>query len=610
MCGIVGYIGDYRKTKQVLLEGLSRLEYRGYDSSGLAVLDNNQTSVIKCKGKVSDLQKKARKEKLEGQLGIGHTRWATHGIANEVNAHPHTSGSTSVVHNGIIENYAELKAQLQKSGFEFVSDTDSEILAHLIESGLAAAMSFEDSAREAFKKVEGACAVAAVTQKEPGKLIVLRNFSPVVIGLGENEKYIASDIPAIISRTNRIIYLQDGDMAVIEKDQIHITDLEGNRLQREEVLVSSDPASFEKGGFKHFMLKEIYEQPRSALDTIRGKISADHRGIELESIKPRQFSKIKKIIALGCGTSYHACLVGKQLIEDLSRIPVEVNIASEFRYSNPIIDKSTLVIVVSQSGETADTSEALLEAKRLGAKTLAITNVENSKISRESDHVIYTSAGTEIGVASTKAFTTQLIVFYILSNVLGASKGVISEAALSANVKSLVSIPLLIEKILKLDDRIKELAQKYNSFNNFIFLGRGLNFPIALEGALKLKEISYIHAEGYAAGEMKHGPIALVDENVPVLFIAPNNGINFQKIVGNLREIKARNGLVIFLTSENGADEYKEYIDDLIEIPGCDYNISPIATIIPLQLLAYHIARIKGTDIDQPRNLAKVVTVE
>ena len=610
MCGIVGYIGDYRKTKQVLLDGLSRLEYRGYDSSGLAVLDNNQTSIIKCKGKVADLQKKAKKARLEGHLGIGHTRWATHGLANEANAHPHTSGSTSVVHNGIIENYVELKAQLQKSGFEFISDTDSEILAHLIESGLAAGMSFEDSARAAFNKVEGACAVAAVTQKEPEKLIVLRNFSPVVIGLGENENYIASDIPAIISHTNRIIYLQDGDMAVIEKDHINITDLKGNRLDREEVLVSSDPGSFEKGGFKHFMLKEIYEQPRSALDTLRGKLSSDHSNIELESIKPRQFSKVKKIIALGCGTSYHACLVGKQLIENLSRIPVEVNIASEFRYSNPIIDRSTMVVVVSQSGETADTSEALAEAKRLGAMTLAITNVENSKISRESDHVIYTSAGTEIGVASTKAFTTQLIVFYMLSNILAVSKKEISDKDLATNIKFLVGLPLLIEKILKLDDKIKELAQKYNNYANFIFLGRGLNYPIALEGALKLKEISYIHAEGYAAGEMKHGPIALVDENVPVVFIAPNNGINFQKIIGNLREIKARNGLVIFLTTENGADEYREYIDDLIEIPECDYNVSPIASIIPLQLFAYHIARIKGTDIDQPRNLAKVVTVE
>ena len=610
MCGIVGYIGDYRKTKQVLLDGLSRLEYRGYDSSGLAVLDNSQTSIIKCKGKVADLQKKAKKARLEGHLGIGHTRWATHGLANEANAHPHTSGSTSVVHNGIIENYVELKAQLQKSGFEFISDTDSEILAHLIESGLAAGMSFEDSARAAFNKVEGACAVAAVTQKEPEKLIVLRNFSPVVIGLGENENYIASDIPAIISHTNRIIYLQDGDMAVIEKDHINITDLKGNRLDREEVLVSSDPGSFEKGGFKHFMLKEIYEQPRSALDTLRGKLSSDHSNIELESIKPRQFSKVKKIIALGCGTSYHACLVGKQLIENLSRIPVEVNIASEFRYSNPIIDRSTMVVVVSQSGETADTSEALAEAKRLGAMTLAITNVENSKISRESDHVIYTSAGTEIGVASTKAFTTQLVVFYMLSNILAVSKKEISDKDLATNIKFLVGLPLLIEKILKLDDKIKELAQKYNNYANFIFLGRGLNYPIALEGALKLKEISYIHAEGYAAGEMKHGPIALVDENVPVVFIAPNNGINFQKIIGNLREIKARNGLVIFLTTENGADEYREYIDDLIEIPECDYNVSPIASIIPLQLFAYHIARIKGTDIDQPRNLAKVVTVE
>jgi glucosamine--fructose-6-phosphate aminotransferase (isomerizing) len=611
MCGIVGYIGDMNKTKQILLEGLSRLEYRGYDSSGIAVLNDDVTNIVKTKGKIADLRKKTRKEKLKGQLGIGHTRWATHGIASEVNAHPHTSGTTSVVHNGIIENYVELKSQLKDKGFKFSSDTDSEILAHLVESGLQSGKSFEESARQAFKKVKGAYAVAVITEREPEKLIVLRNFSPVILGLGENENYIASDIPAIIPYTNRIVYLEDGDMAIVEKNEVEIKDLNGQVFKRREILVNySDPAGFEKGGFKHFMLKEIYEQPRSALDTMRGRISGDFKSIELGEIKTKQLNKIKKIITLGCGTSFHSCLIGKILIESFSRIPVEVNIASEFRYSNPIIDEHTMVVVVSQSGETADTSEALLEAKKLGAKTLAITNVFNSKIARQSDHVIYTKAGTEIGVASTKAFTTQLLVFYILSNIFGKARGKLTAEQISSNVKSLISIPLLIERILKLDEQIKVLAQKYNNFNNFIFLGRGLNYPIALEGALKLKEISYIHAEGYAAGEMKHGPIALVDEKVPVLFIAPNSGSNFTKIIGNLREIKARNGLVIFLTTENGANEYKEYIDDLVEIPNCDYNISPIATIIPLQLFAYHIARIKGTDIDQPRNLAKVVTVE
>jgi len=610
MCGIVGYIGDITKTKQILLEGLSRLEYRGYDSSGIAVLNGDSTSVIKSEGKLLNLLKKTKKEKLEGQIGIGHTRWATHGVANEVNAHPHTSGSTSIVHNGIIENYVELRKEVEEKGFKLNSETDTEVLAHLIEDKLQKGKSIEESVRETFKKVKGAYAVAVISEKEPEKIIVLRNFSPVIIGLGKNENYIASDIPAIFPFTNRIVYLEDGDMAIIKRNSIEITDLQGAILERKETKVSSDPGSFEKAGFKHFMLKEIYEQPRSALDTIRGKISEDFNNIKLEGIKTNQLNKIKKIIAIGCGTSYHSCLIGKQLIESLSRIPVEVNLASEFRYSNPIIDLETLVIVVSQSGETADTSEALKEAKRLGAKTLAITNVLNSNIARESDYVIYTKAGKEIGVASTKAFTTQLLVFYILSNYFGKINNQLSEDEMTYNVKSLIGIPVILEKVLKLDDQIKALAQKYNNFNNFIFLGRGLNYPIALEGALKLKEISYIHAEGYAAGEMKHGPIALVDENVPVLFIAPNNGINFTKIIGNLREIKARNGLVIFLTTKNGANEYKEYIDDLIEIPNCDYNISPIATIIPLQLLAYHIARIKGTDIDQPRNLAKVVTVE
>lgn len=610
MCGIVGYIGAPIKTKQVLLEGLSRLEYRGYDSSGIAVLNGNSTSLVKCKGKVSDLEKKIKKHGLPGQLGIGHTRWATHGIANEANAHPHKSGSTSVVHNGIIENYVELKNELIDSGCKFNSDTDSEIIAHLIEIGLQNGEHFEDACRDAFKKIKGACAVAAISEQDPEKLVVLRSFSPVVIGLGDSENFIASDIPAIIPYTDQIIYLQDGDMAVIEKDKISIQDMDGKLQKRDTVTVAYDPSGFEKGGYKHFMLKEIYEQPRSVLDTIRGKIGTDFGNVELEGLKPKQFSKIKKIIALGCGTSYHSCLIGRILIERLSRIPVEVNIASEYRYSDPIIDSETLVIVVSQSGETADTSEALTESKRLGAKTLAITNVYNSKIARESDYVIYTKAGTEIGVASTKAFTTQLIAFYLLSLMLGTTNSKLVEQELSGHIKSLIGIPVLLEKILKLDDHIKSLAQKYNNYNHFIFLGRGLNYPIALEGALKLKEISYIHAEGYAAGEMKHGPIALVDENVPVLFIAPKNDATFSKIIGNLREIKARSGLVIFLTTENGAKEYGEYIDDLIEIPECDCLVSPVMTIVPLQLFAYHIARLKGTDIDQPRNLAKVVTVE
>ena len=610
MCGILGYIGDQRRTVDVLLKGLSRLEYRGYDSSGIAVIEDGKSRVFKSKGKLSKLKTKINKHSPKGTLGIGHTRWATHGDASQKNAHPHISGGTSVVHNGIVENYLELKNELKKKGYKFHSDTDTEVIAHLIEDMSQSGLDFEDAARTAFNKIEGSFAIAVISDKEPDKVIATRRFSPLIVAKGENENYLASDVPAILPFCKDVIYLEDGDVAILEKDNIRITDLDGNKVKRRVQSINWDPISAEKCGYRHYMMKEIFEQPRAILDTMRGRFSEETGEIFFEDVDPSLFNNVKRIVALACGTSYHASLIGKYMIEKFAKISVEVDIASEFRYREPIIDKNTLAIAVSQSGETADTSEALLEAKERGAKTLSITNVMMSKIARDSDGVIYTHAGPEIGVASTKAFTTQLVAFYLLAIYLGRLKKQITKKESIQMIKDALSIPQLIEITLKLDNQIKDLAKEFFTYRNFLYLGRGINHPIAFEGALKLKEISYIHAEGYAAGEMKHGPIALIDENMPIVLIAPGDGIAYKKILGNLQEVRARKGKVIFLTSDPGATEIKGNVDKTIEVPDCPYMISPIISIIPLQLLAYHIATYKGTDVDQPRNLAKVVTVE
>lgn len=610
MCGILGYIGDQKRTVDVLLKGLSRLEYRGYDSSGIAVIENGQSRIFKSKGKLSKLKTKINKHSPKGALGIGHTRWATHGDASQKNAHPHVSGGTSVVHNGIIENYLELKNGLIAKGYKFYSDTDTEVIAHLIEDFTRSGMNFEDAARAAFKKIQGSFAIAAISDSDPDKVIATRNFSPLILAKGEHENYLASDVPAILPFCKDVIYLEDGDVAILQRDSIKITDLDGNRVKRKVQSINWDPISAEKCGYRHFMLKEIYEQPRAILDTMRGRFSEESGEVFFENLNPSLFKNVKRIVALACGTSYHASLIGKYMIEKIAKISVEVDIASEFRYRKPIIDKNTLAIAVSQSGETADTSEALIEAKERGAKTLGITNVMMSKIARDSDGVIYTHAGPEIGVASTKAFTTQLIAFYLLAIYLGRLKKQITKRESSQLIKDAISIPQLIDIALKKDNEIKALAKEFFTYNNFLYLGRGINHPIAFEGALKLKEISYIHAEGYAAGEMKHGPIALIDENMPVVLIAPGDGIAYKKILGNLQEVRARKGKVIFLTSDPGAQEIKGNVDKVVEVPDCPYLLSPIISIIPLQLLAYHIATYKGTDVDQPRNLAKVVTVE
>ncbi len=610
MCGILGYIGDQRKTVDVLMKGLSRLEYRGYDSSGIAVIEDGKSRVFKSKGKLSKLKTKINKHSPKGTLGIGHTRWATHGDASQKNAHPHISGGTSVVHNGIVENYLDLKNELKKKGYKFYSDTDTEVIAHLIEDLSEDGLDFEDAARAAFKKIEGSFAIAVISDKEPDKVIATRRFSPLIVAKGDNENYLASDVPAILPFCKDVIYLEDGDVAILEKDSIRITDIDGNKVKRKVQSINWDPISAEKCGYRHYMMKEIFEQPRAILDTMRGRFSEETGEVFFEDVDPSLFKNVKRIVALACGTSYHASLIGKYMIEKFAKISVEVDIASEFRYRKPIIDKNTLAIAVSQSGETADTSEALLEAKERGAKTLSITNVMMSKIARDSDGVIYTHAGPEIGVASTKAFTTQLVAFYFLAIYLGRLKKQITKKESIQMIKDALSIPQLIEITLKLDNQIKDLAKEFFTYRNFLYLGRGINHPIAFEGALKLKEISYIHAEGYAAGEMKHGPIALIDENMPIVLIAPGDGIAYKKILGNLQEVRARKGKVIFLTSDPHAPEIQGNVDKIIEVPDCPYMVSPIISIVPLQLLAYHIATCKGTDVDQPRNLAKVVTVE
>lgn len=610
MCGIVGYIGDDEKTATVIFEGLNRLEYRGYDSAGISVIGEGCARTLRTRGKLANLGKKLEENKLTGSVGIGHTRWATHGKPEEKNAHPHTSGSVSIVHNGIIENYLELKNELAGRGYVFRSDTDSEVLAHLIEDYLVGGADFEHAVRNALKKVEGSYALAVISEKEPDKIIVSRKFSPLVISQNEGEVFVASDIPAILPYSRNMVFLEDGDIAVLGKGQIRITDLEGREIIREPRVINWDPVMAEKAGYRHFMLKEIYEQPRAVLDTLRGRFSSDESEIVLENIDRSFFKNMERVCIVACGTSYHAGLIGKYMIEKISGVHTEVELASEFRYRDPVIDEKTVVLGISQSGETADTSEAILEAKKKGAKTLGITNSEMSKISRESDGVIYTRAGPEIGVASTKAFSTQLIILYLLSVYLGSVRNVLAGEQVRELVRKTISINKLQQESLGLDEEIKRIARDFYTYRNFIFLGRGMSYPVALEGALKLKEISYIHAEGYAAGEMKHGPIALIDENMPVVFIAPGDDVYYRKLLGNFQEIKARGGRIIFITSGSNSTDMLDEDDAVIRVPSCDSLLSPLVTVIPVQFLAYHIAYMLGTDIDQPRNLAKVVTVE
>ncbi len=608
MCGIVGYFGN-KDAVPILLDGLRRLEYRGYDSAGVAVIHNGRTERRRSIGKLINLDEQIKKDPISGTPGIGHTRWATHGRPSEENAHPHKSGPVVVVHNGIIENHLYLKEILKKEGSIFESETDTEVIAHLINKHLQDS-DFEAAVKKGLKELKGAYAIAVLCEKEPGKLIAAKNGCPLVVGLGEGENFIASDIPAILSYTRRMVFLEDGDLVIMDEKGLRLEDADGKPLSRTPKEITWSPTMAEKGGYRHFMLKEIFEQPTAITDTFRGRISEETGDVFLNEIglSKDDISGIKRIVFTSCGTSWHASLVGKFMIEEFCRIPVEVDIASEFRYRDPIIDASTLIIAISQSGETADTLAAIREGKGKGAKVLSVCNVVDSSIARESHGVIYTHAGPEIGVASTKAFTCQLIALYLLTIYLGRSQGRIGESKTREMVSELVKLPRLIEDVLKLNNDIEVLAKKYMHSRDFLYLGRGINYPIALEGALKLKEISYIHAEGYPSGEMKHGPIALIDEDMPVVVLVPE-GKNYEKVLSNLEEVKARGGRIIAVGT-SGDKEMAVKAEKVIYIPKTSEALTPVLLSVPLQLLAYHIAVHKGTDVDMPRNLAKSVTVE
>ncbi len=623
MCGIVGYVGK-KSVVPVILDGLRRLEYRGYDSAGIAVSgDGDGLDIRRAEGKLRNLEEAIRQKPLHGTYGIGHTRWATHGRPTEENAHPHRdcSGKIVVVHNGIVENYLSLKKKLAEEGHKFTTETDTEIIAHLVEkySQLANGHrpSLEDAVRKALKELTGVFALAVISTDDPNKIVAARNGPPAVIGLGNDEYFVASDVPAILHHTRDIFFLGDGDMAVVTPHGVQLTDFSGKPVVRQVQHITWDPIQAEKGGFKHFMLKEIYEQPRAVQETSLARVSQDtgHIFLEQMEITEAEFREAPKINIIACGTSWHAGQAGKFMIESLARVPVEVDYASEWRYRDPIVDPKTITLVISQSGETADTIAAQREAKAKGSKTLAICNVVGSMITREAAGTIYTHAGPEIGVASTKAFTAQLTALYIFAMYLAQVRGVMAQEQSRASMLDLTRIPAKLETILSHDSACDELAKRYQKVHDFLFLGRGIHYPIALEGALKLKEISYIHAEGYPAGEMKHGPNALIDENLPVVIIAtrdennPDSVLRYEKTMSNLKEVKARSGVVIALATE-GDEEIKESADHVLYIPPAPEELSPILEIVPLQLLAYHIAVRRGCDVDQPRNLAKSVTVE
>jgi len=609
MCGIIGYIGP-RETKDVLLEGLRRLEYRGYDSAGIAIFHEGKVVIRRSQGKLRELERKCAGERFNGHLGIGHTRWATHGKPSEANAHPHKAGGVVVVHNGIIENYLTLKKVLSREGHTFKSETDTEILSHLIQSHLFKGATFEEAVRQALLKVEGAYAIAVLYEGEKDKLIGARRESPLILGVGEGESFVASDIPAILPYTRKMIFLEDGEMAVIQDRAFQIRTLAGEKRERAAKEILWDPVTAEKGGFKHFMLKEIHEQPRAIADTIRGRVSLEEGKILLgdAALSTKTQKEIRRVCIIACGTSYHAALVGKFMIEELARIPVEVDLGSEFRYRNPLVGSQDLLVAISQSGETTDTLAAFKEGKRKGVRTLAICNVVDSSLARESEGLLYTHAGPEIGVASTKTFTCQLVGLFLLALSLARTREIIRQKEAKGLLEELLKIPHQVQEVLDLNPQVEALAKRYMTARDFLYLGRGINYPIALEGALKLKEISYIHAEGYPAGEMKHGPIALIDEEMPVVVLAPR-GKTYEKILNNVEEVRARDGKVIVLV--NPADkEIASKANDLLLIPETHHLLAPILLTVPLQLLAYNIAVLKGTDVDQPRNLAKSVTVE
>jgi len=609
MCGIIGYVGP-REPKEVLFEGLRRLEYRGYDSAGVALFHEGKVVIRRSQGKLKELERKVAAERFQGNIGIGHTRWATHGRPSETNAHPHKAGGVVVVHNGIIENYLQLKGRLSREGHTFKSETDTEILSHLIQSHLFKGVSFEEAVRQALLNVQGSYAIAVLYEGEKDKLIAARKESPLILGLGEKEFFVASDIPAILPYTRKMIFLEDGEMAVVQEAAFKICTLWGEDRWRAPREISWDPVTAEKGGFKHFMLKEIHEQPRAIADTIRGRISLEEGKVLLGEamVSLKALKDIRRVCIIACGTSYHAALVGKFMIEELARIPTEVDLGSEFRYRDPIVGTPDLLIAISQSGETADTLAAFREGKQKGARTLAICNVVDSSLARESESIFYTHAGPEIGVASTKAFTTQLVGLFLLALYLARSRETIGPKEAKVLLADLMKIPHQVQEVLDLNPQIEVLSKRYLNARDFLYLGRGINYPIALEGALKLKEISYVHAEGYPAGEMKHGPIALIDEELPVVVLAPKSK-TYEKMLSNVEEVRAREGKVIALANPTNKDLASK-TKDILLIPETHPLLAPVLLTVPLQLLAYNIAVLKGTDVDQPRNLAKSVTVE
>jgi len=614
MCGIIGYIGS-KPVVPVLIEGLRRMEYRGYDSAGVAVVSPEGIELRRSAGKLANLENAIRVEPVDGVYGVGHTRWATHGRPTEENAHPHRdcTGKIVVVHNGIIENYLDLKKELLSQGHEFKTETDTEIVAHLVEREMHGD-GLENAVRRALTYMRGMFAIVLVSVEDSEKIVAVRNGPPIVIGLGKDEFFVASDIPAILAHTRDVVFLGDEEMAVITRSGVQFTDYEGRAVSKTTQRVLWDPIAAEKGGHKHFMLKEIYEQPTAARDTILGRVSLDRGQIFLEdlNIADDTFRTLQKVTIIACGTSWHAGLVGKYLIEALAQVPVEVDYGSEYRYRNPIIGANELAIVITQSGETADTLAALRESKRKGAHSVAICNVVGSMATREAEGTVYTHAGPEIGVASTKAFTSQLVALQLLALYMAQVRGTLTPTQIRNHITELLQLPQTIEQALKASAVMEKVAERFCNRTDFLFLGRGINYPIALEGALKLKEISYIHAEGYPAGEMKHGPIALIDEQMPVVAIAPNDHV-FEKMVGNVQEAKARGGSVIALTTEGDprmAAVLDTNNDVMVPLPSTTDLLTPVIMTIPLQLLAYHIAVRRGCDVDQPRNLAKSVTVE
>jgi glutamine---fructose-6-phosphate transaminase (isomerizing) len=611
MCGIVGYIGD-RAAVPLLIEGLRRLEYRGYDSAGITVIDERGLDTRKAVGKISELEKLVSNGKQpDSTIGIAHTRWATHGAPNERNAHPHISckGEFAVVHNGIIENAGTLRKKLEQMGHEFRSETDTEVIAHLIEEAYEG--NLEDAVREALRQVEGAYGLAIMSSHEPRKIVAARQGSPLLLGVTDSGEYfVASDVAAVLAQTRQVIYLDDGEMAVLTDDGYVTQSLRGESLQKEVKQIAWDLDAIEKSGHEHFMIKEIFEQPHTIMQAIRGRVLEDDGTVKFGglNLEDDELASFNRIIISACGTSWHSALIGEYMLEEICRIPVDVEYASEFRYRKPIVDDRTLMLVISQSGETADTLAAMREAKELGAKVLGIVNVVGSTIAREAHGGIYLHAGPEIGVASTKAFTSQVVALVLFTVRMGRLRGCLSAEQGREILHGLVDLPEKVDQVLELNDAIRELARIYKSASNFLYLGRGYNFPTALEGALKLKEISYIHAEGLPAAEMKHGPIALIDENMPVVVIAPHDAV-YQKVLSNIQEVKARGGRVIAVATTGNA-ELAGMVDHMIPVPETLDMLTPIITTIPLQLLAYHIAVMRGCNVDMPRNLAKSVTVE